>query len=95
MTDVRVVLSATCEAGYTLGDTSWSFGTYAIAPDRTFGRDFSRTQDKVSYTGSIRGRFDPTTRNAAGTMHVDFVFTTDSGTVKCQTGEVRWDALKQ
>lgn len=95
VTDVRVVLSATCDAGWTLGDTPWSFGSYAIAPDRTFGRDFARTQERVSYTGSIRGTFDPASGNAAGTLRVDFVFTTDSGTVRCQTGEVRWDALKQ
>ena len=95
MTELRAVLRATCDAGWTLDDTAWSFGSFAIAADRSFGQDFSRTQGTVSYTGSIRGAFDPTSGNAAGTMHVDFVFTTASGPVKCQTGEVRWDALKQ
>ena len=89
------MLSATCDEGWTLKDTGWNFKPFAIAPDRTFGGDFSDSGDGYSLTGAINGAFDATSGNASGTMHVDFLFTTSKGPVHCRTGDVSWTALKQ
>jgi hypothetical protein len=94
VTDLRFVLTATCDEGWTMKDTDWN-GSFSIRPDRTFGSDFSRTDGGNSYTGALRGSFDPATGNASGTMHVEWTWATAQGPVHCKTGDVSWTALKQ
>ena len=94
VTDLRFILTATCDPGWTMQDTAWN-GSWTIRPDRTFGGDFSRQTGADSYTGTMKGTFDPVSGNASGTMHVDWTWGTDKGPLHCSTGDVSWTALKQ